>query len=454
MANTPTPVDFFVLGAGSGGLAAAKRAASYGAKVAIAEHSRVGGTCVIRGCIPKKLMVYAAHLGLERRLSADFGWDQAPGALSWAHLKQARDATVARLQESHTRQLKEANIEVVQGSARLHDSRTVVVGDSSWEARHILLATGSTPTMPTFPGKEHCLSSDGFFELTTMPANVVIIGGGYIAVEFASLLAELGSKVTMLVRSSLLRGFDEDLCRGVVEVLTKRGINVCEGGVIERVERDGKAYTACFRHNGEVVQCKTDTCVLFATGRTPTTRGLGLEEVGVHLADNGAIQVDNDHVTAVPHIYAVGDVLDKVNLTPMAIKAGRSLADRLFGNKHWHVSYDSVPTAVFCDPPLGTVGLTEAEARDWIGEGVQVYKARFTPLKYSFSAAEHKEFAFIKLIVDRKSDRVLGFHMLGDDAPEIIQGFAAGLQAGITKAQLDSTVAIHPTIAEEFVLMR
>lgn len=455
MTSRDTDFDLIVLGAGSGGLAAAKRAASFGAKVAICEDDRVGGTCVIRGCVPKKLMVYASGLGIARQIASDFGWASAAQEFDWGHLCKIRDQVVNNLELAHRRHLAQAQVEVFTGRAHVRDAHTVEVTGRALTTQHILVATGSHPQMPSFEGHAHCIDSDGFFKLKTMPKQAVLVGGGYISVEFAGVLQGLGCATTLVVRSHVLRGFDQDLATGMTDALRRQGVTVLEqtqvravrakpeGGFAVEVEQQRAARTL-----------DTAACVLVAAGRVPNTAGLGLQEAGVQLGAHGAVEVDAHHQTAVPSIHAIGDVLDRMNLTPCAIKAGRIFADRTFGKKEAVMSYHNVPTSVFGHPPIGTVGLTEEEAKRRLLGQVSVYKTRFIPLSYSATPSERKGSSIMKIVVDAATDRVLGMHMLGDDAPEIIQGFAAALQAGITKAQLDTTVAVHPTQAEEFVLMR
>jgi glutathione reductase (NADPH) len=493
--DTPQAFDLVVLGAGSGGLAAAKRAASYGAKVAIVENYRIGGTCVIRGCVPKKLMVYASGLAAARRLACDFGFAAAPETFSWEHLVRVRNQVVANLELSHSQHLAKAGITAFAATARLTGPHTVHLQllarptkaspqpvqtpgsgcEKVLHAQHILIATGGTPIAPDIPGAHLAMSSDGFFELQTLPRRAVLVGGGYIAVEFACLLAGLGCQTTLVVRSSLLREFDRDISDSLLQALRTRGIKVLEQTALRRLDRgDGVpsdaaqsdatlTLTVAQQQKGAdpdapplVQHLQSDACVLFAIGRRPNSDGLGLQELGILLSKSGAIEVNSLQQTAVPHIAALGDVIDRVNLTPVAIKAGRAYADRTFGNLHpAPVPYDLVPTAVFSEPPIGVVGLTEAQAHEKFGEqDVQVFKSRFIPLRYAASPPARKVAAMVKVVVHRPSDAVLGIHILGDDAPEIIQGFAVALTAGVTKAMLDQTLALHPSLAEELVLLR
>jgi glutathione reductase (NADPH) len=532
--DTPQEFDLVVLGAGSGGLAAAKRAATHGAKVAIVENHRIGGTCVIRGCVPKKLMVYASGLAAARRLACDFGFAAAPESFSWEHLVRVRNQVVANLELSHSQNLAKAGVTAFAATARLTGPHTVHLqllarptrespvpvqapgtgAEKVLRAKHILIATGSTPIAPDIAGAQLGMSSDGFFELKALPHRAVLVGGGYIAVEFACLLAGLGCETTLVVRSSLLREFDRDISDSLLQALRTRGIKVLEHTELRRLDRgdaghgdvaqgdvahDSAAYgkasqgnapqedstlgdtpqsdtargltahsgaltlTVAQRHKGAAPDAApheqrlhSDACVLFAIGRRPNTDGLGLQELGIRLGKTGAIEVNALQQTAVPHIAALGDVIDRVNLTPVAIKAGRAYADRTFGRLNpAAVPYDLVPTAVFSEPPIGVVGLTEVQAHEKFGEqDVQVFKSRFIPLRYAASPPARKVAAMVKVVVHRPSDAVLGIHILGDDAPEIIQGFAVALTAGVTKAMLDQTLALHPSLAEELVLLR
>ncbi|HET6346943.1 MAG TPA: glutathione-disulfide reductase, partial [Myxococcota bacterium] len=430
------------------------RAASYGARVVIAEGGRVGGTCVLRGCIPKKLMVYASHFGDSHAVGGSYGWDGPAPTFSWSKLKARRDAVVAGLEANHRRSLETAGVALVAGRARLVEADTVEVGGARYRARHILVATGGRPSLPQVPGIEHCITSDDFFELPAAPKRALVVGGGYIAVELACIFNALGCRTTLWVRSAVLRGFDKDIRTELVRAMGRQGISVEEGVDLRDVHREAGGLQVRGRGEAGERACEVDTC-LVAVGRTPSTGGLGLAEVGVQLTEGGAVRVDGDHTTAVPTLHAVGDVIDRVNLTPVAIKASRTLADRLFGGKpDARMSYETVATAVFGQPEVAVVGLTEEEARTRLGDRVRAYKARFVPLLYSMVPADQKVHSLMKLVVDGDTDRVLGFHMLGDGAAEIIQGFAACLSAGITKAQLDATFAIHPSQAEEFVLMR
>jgi glutathione reductase (NADPH) len=446
--------DLLVIGAGSGGLAAAKRAAAYGARVAICERDRVGGTCVIRGCVPKKLMVYASDLATTVDDAEGYGWSHVAGALDWSRLVRRRDDAVLALERAHEGHLGRAGVEVLRGDASIHAPHEVELGGRRIRTRYILAATGSAPTMPAIQGIEHAISSDGVFALDVQPKEITIAGGGYIAVEFASILSGLGSRVNLVLRRDLpLRDFDEDLRRQCLASLESRGVVVRRRTTIEGIERSPTGLETRLRSPDGACGVAAGQAVMFAIGRSPCTAGLGLERVGVALGSQGQVLVDEHGTTSVPSIFAVGDVTGKKPLTPVAIQAARTIADRVFGNKDVVMSYENVPTAVFSDPPIATVGMTENDAKAALGErGVTVYKASFTPLYHTLTG--RKSTTLVKLVVDAHSDRVLGCHMIGRDAPEIIQGFAVALKAGATKAVFDATVGIHPSAAEEFVTLR
>jgi len=444
--------DLFVIGAGSGGVRAARIAAKHGARVAIAEERYFGGTCVNVGCIPKKLLVYAAHCRDEFEDAAGFGWTVGPRTFAWPQLIANKNNEIARLNGVYERLLKNAGVTIFKTRATLRDRHTLAVGDKTVTAGKVLIATGGWPSVPTVPGKEHIVTSNEAFFLPDVPKRVLIVGGGYIAVEFAGIFHGLGARVTQIYRGALfLRGFDEDIRRHMAEECLCRGIDLrFNVDVVEIEKRRGAAGTSFAVDLSDKSTAEVDL-VLYATGRVPSTKGLGLEAVGVALAPSGAVIVDEGWETSVPDIYAIGDVTDRIKLTPVAINEGHVLADRLFGRANRHMSYEHVPSAVFSIPPIGTVGLTEAQARARFGE-VDVYKSSFRPLKHTLSG--RNEQTFLKLVVDPKTDVVLGVHMVGAEAGEIVQGFAVALKCGATKAQFDATVGIHPTAAEEFVTMR
>lgn len=440
--------DFFVLGAGSGGVRAARIAGQYGAKVAVAEERYLGGTCVNVGCIPKKLLVYAAHFHEEFRNSAGFGWSLGERAVDWNQLLSNKDREIERLNGVYDRLLRNANVEILRGSARLVDPNTVEVDGRTFSARHILVATGGWPTRPEIPGIELGITSNEAFYLETLPKRVVIVGGGYIGVEFAGIFHGLGAHVELLYRGEqILRGFDEDVRRTLAEEMTKRGIVIRVNTDVTRIDMVDGGLAATL-DDGGVLEADQ---VLYATGRRPKTSGIGLEECGVALDESGAVVVDSYSRSTVPSIYAVGDCTNRLNLTPMAIAEGQAVAETLFNDNPTTPDHSNVPTAVFSQPAIGTVGLTEAEARTQFG-AVDVYVSEFRPLKHTLTGSDEK--TMMKLLVDPASDRVLGCHMVGPEAGEIIQGFAVALKCGATKKQFDSTVGIHPTAAEEFVTMR
>lgn len=442
--------DFFVIGAGSGGVRAARTAAALGARTAVAEAQYLGGTCVNVGCIPKKLYTYAAHLTQELQESSAFGWTlNGQADFDWATLKANKDKEISRLNGIYDNLLNNVNVTIHREFATIAGPNLVRMGDNTVSARHILIAVGGQPYVPPIPGAEHAMTSDDFFELTSRPASVAIVGGGFIATELAGVFKGLGSKVTLIHRRDhLLTGFDEDIQAFYTDCARADFDLRLSTEVLDIARSDSdSAYRLTLSDNTEL---STDA-VLFATGRKPATGKLGLEALGVGLTDSGAIVVNDDFETAVPGIYAVGDVIDRVALTPVALAEGQCLANRLFGGPRNAVSYDLIPSAVFSHPQIATVGLTESKARQQFTD-ILVYKSRFRPLKYTLSRSEN--FTLMKMIVDRASDRVIGLHMVGDDAAEIVQGMAVAMQAGATKAHFDATIGIHPTSAEEFVTMR
>ncbi|HZH26826.1 MAG TPA: glutathione-disulfide reductase [Azospirillaceae bacterium] len=440
--------DLFTIGAGSGGVAASRRAASYGAKVAICEGSRVGGTCVIRGCVPKKLLMYGAQFRDAFEDSVNYGWAGSMPSFDWTCLLTNKNREIDRLNGIYINMLANAGVELLNGYGRLIDRHTVEVDGRRFTARTILIATGGRPTLPPFPGAEHCITSDELLEIETLPREMVVIGGGYIAVEFASIFNALGVKITMLVRGEdLLTGFDDDVRVHLSKELRKRGIEIHTRTQVAGIEAGAGGFTVR-THIGQEFSCGQ---VLAATGRAPNTKGLGLEAVGVEMDAEGGIVVNDRYQTSVSNIYAIGDVTNQVALTPIAIAEGRALAETLFNANRVEISYANIPTAVFTTPPVGAVGCTEAQARARFGE-VDIYKAEFRPMKHTISGRDER--ILMKLVVDKASDRVVGCHMVGADAPEIIQAIAIAVNMGATKAQFDRTIALHPTSAEEFVLMR
>jgi glutathione reductase (NADPH) len=443
--------DLFVIGAGSGGVRAARVAAGFGARVAIAEADRPGGTCVIRGCVPKKLLVHAAHFREELEDAAGYGWS-AQAAFSWPTLIANKDREIARLEGVYRALLESSGVTLVAGRATLADRHTVQVGGRRFTSAHILIATGGRPVRPAIPGSELAITSDEAFQLPELPARVLIVGGGFIAVEFAGIFHGLGAEVTLAYRGEqILRGFDDDVRRHLHDELVRKGLVVrlhCDLAGLE--PRPGGSLVASLTTGGEAGKLEADA-VMFATGRVPATPGLGLEAAGVALDAKGAVPVDEYSTSRVPSIHAVGDVTNRLALTPVAIREGAALATTLFGGRRVAVDHRDVPHAVFSQPPVGTVGLSEAAALSALGK-VEVYATTFRPLKHTLSGRTGR--TLVKLVVDAASQRVVGAHMVGPDAPEIVQGIAIAVKAGLTKEQFDATVAIHPTAAEEFVTLR
>ncbi|SHO60944.1 NADPH-glutathione reductase [Pseudoxanthobacter soli DSM 19599] len=443
--------DLFVIGAGSGGVRAARIASGYGAKVAIAEEYRIGGTCVIRGCVPKKLLVYASRFAEAFEDSVGFGWRSDAVSFDWPTLIAAKDKEIARLSAIYERNLDNASVEVLRTRAVVEGPNAVrlVAEDRVVTARIILVATGGAPSVDhTVPGIELAVTSNEVFDLERLPERVVIVGGGYIAVEFAGIFNGLGVETTVLYRGSeILRGFDDETRGFLHEEMVKKGITILCGDKPERIERVGEGLVVTTAR-GETLE--TDL-VMTATGRHPNTAGLGLEAAGVALDLRGAVLVDARSQTNVPSIYAVGDVTDRINLTPVAIREGHAFADTVFGGREVVVDHELVPTAVFSQPEIGTVGLTEAEAKARF-EALDIYRARFRPMIHTLSGREER--MFMKILVDAASDRVVGVHILGPDAGEMAQILGIAVRMGATKADFDATMAVHPTAAEELVTMR
>jgi glutathione reductase (NADPH) len=443
--------DLFVIGAGSGGVRASRIAAGHGARVGICEDYRVGGTCVIRGCVPKKLLVYGSKFAHEFEDAVSYGWAAARPAHSWATLRDNVQKEVDRLNGVYLRLLDGAGVKLHMGRGRLMDRHTIEVGERTITSEKILIATGGHPVVPDIPGKQFAITSNEAFHLPDpLPKRITIVGAGYIAVEFAGIFNGLGSQVDQVLRRDrVLRGFDEECRTAVHEALKDSGIRLRTKTQINRIEAtNGKAPFTVFTQLGGMFE--TDV-VMYATGRTPNTSGIGLEKVGVQLDKAGAVAVDEWSRTTATNIWAVGDVTDRINLTPVAIMEGHCFADTEFGNKPRKPDHRDVPSAVFCQPELATVGLTEEEAALTSGE-ITVFTAAFRPMKYTVSGRQQR--TFMKLVVEAATDRVVGVHMVGDDAAELIQGLAVAVTAGATKAQFDATVGIHPTAGEEFVTMR
>lgn len=445
--------DLFVIGGGSGGIASARRAAQYGTKVAIAEPDQLGGTCVNRGCVPKKLMVYASHFPDQFRAATGYGWSAVESHFDWSKLMPDVNNEVARLNGIYQRMLDKAGVTVFPHYARFIDAHTLEVGDQKVTADKILIAVGGKPVKPPMPGIEHAITSDDIFHLPEQPRRMVVLGGGYIGCEFACVLNRFGTEVTQVIRSDkILRGFDDDIRGEVQEAMQADGIRILTHTEVKNIEKKGDVVDVTLSHQGQEEHVVADAVSLAALGRKPNLENLGLENTAVEQA-GGAIAVDDHSRTAEPNIFAVGDCTDRMNLTPVAISEGRAFADTEFGGQHRTMSYDNVPTAIFTTPEAATVGLTEADAIAQYGEaGVQVFRTKFRPMYYTLPDMSVK--TLMKLIVHKESDRVLGAHMVGDDAAEIIQGIAIALKTGATKADFDATVGIHPSSAEEFVTMR
>jgi len=442
--------DLFVIGGGSGGVRAARIAAGHGAKVAIAEEYRFGGTCVIRGCVPKKLLVYASRFRDEFEDAAGFGWSLDDTTFDWPTLIANKDAEITRLEGLYRAGLERAGATVMQARAELADAHTVVVqpGNRRITARYILVAAGGRPVVPQVPGAGHAITSNEAFHLEQLPKSILIVGGGYIAVEFACIFNGLGVDTTLLYRGpKILRGFDEELRDSLTKELFKREIDVVCNAEIAAIEKSRSRARVTLKDGNT----RDTGLVMYATGRTPNTAGIGLEAAGVKTGEKGEILVDAYSRSSVESIYAVGDVTNRVNLTPVAIREGHAFADTVFGNKPTAVDHELVPTAVFSSPEIGSVGLTEAAARERYPK-LDVYKARFRPLKHTLSGRD--EIMLMKLLVDGESDRVVGCHILGADAAEIVQMAAIALHLKATKADFDATVALHPSAAEELVTMR
>jgi len=442
--------DLFVIGAGSGGVRAARMAAALGARVAVADPAPLGGTCVNLGCIPKKLYSFAAHYADAFEESHGYGWTMTEPAFDWATLKANRAREVSRLNGIYAQLLAGSGVTTLRSRAVLRGPNEVEVDGRVHRAKHVLVATGGRPVVPVLPGHELAVTSNEMFDLPEFPRRLVVIGGGYIASEFASIFAGLGSQVTQLYRGEqILRGFDDDIRHFVAAEMRKKGVALRTQAQVTQIERErGEGALQVTLADGTVLPADT---VLYATGRRPNTEGLGLDELDVRLTPNGAVVVDEHYRSSLPTIHALGDVIDRVQLTPVALAEAMALVDRLFGAGTRQVDYELIPTAVFTDPNIGTVGLTEAVARERFGD-VRIFRSEFKALKHTLSGSSER--TLMKLVVDAKSDRVVGLHMVGADAGEIVQGFGVALKAGATKAQFDATIGIHPTAAEEFVTMR
>ena len=439
--------DLITIGAGSGGVRASRRAAALGKKVAIIENLRVGGTCVMRGCVPKKLLVLGSHFADDFEDALGYGWTVGEPGFDWSRLITAKEKELDRLEDVYHRILKDSGVEEIFGTGVLADAHTVEVDGKSMTAETILVCTGGWPKMPDIPGIKHAITSNEALELAQFPKRVAIVGGGYIAVEFAGIFNSFGSEVTEIIRApQILRGFDEDARQTLAEEMKKKGIDIRAETVVEEIVKDGDGYLLKLKDGGVL----DADLVMYATGRAPNTHGLGLEEAGIALDEVGAIKVDEFSKTAVDHIYAIGDVTERLNLTPVALAEAEAFANTVYRDSPTAMDYANVASAVFSQPPIGSVGLTEDQARE--KADIDVYVSRFTPMKYTLSGRDEK--TMMKIIVDRETGTVLGCHMVGLDASEIIQGIAIALKCGATKDQFDATIGIHPTAAEEFVTMR
>ena len=440
--------DLFTIGAGSGGGAGSRRAGSYGAKVAIAESVRVGGTCVLRGCVPKKLLVYASEFARAFDDAEGYGWTVGDTKVDWAKMVETKDRELDRLNGIYLNLLKNSGVQLFEGRTRLVDPHTVEVAGTRVTSETIMIATGGRPQRPPIPGIDLTMTSDEVLDMKEVPKHLVIVGGGYIAVEFAGIFRNLGSEITQIVRADdVLRGFDPDIRASLGEEMKKQGIQLKARTNVTAVEKAASGFVVV-TDSRERIACDR---VLYATGRAPNSGGLGLEEVGVTLNKAGAVAVDEWSRATVPNIYAVGDVTNRINLTPVALAESRAVAETLYNSNPIRMDHDNVPSAVFSQPSIGSVGLSEDVAAGIYGE-IDVYVTRFKPMKNTLSGRDER--TMMKLVVDAKTDRVLGCHMVGPDAPEIIQGLAIAVKCGATKRQFDQTVGIHPSAAEEFVTLR
>ncbi len=440
--------DLFVIGAGSGGVRAARMSAGLGARVAIAEARYLGGTCVNVGCVPKKLFSYGAHFTENFHDAASFGWDVSHSPLDWPRLRDNKTREIERLNGIYGNILGSAGVALINGHARFIDGHTVDVNGKTYTAERILIAVGGWPYIPDVPGREHAISSNELFYLDKLPEHATVVGGGYIATEFAGILNGLGVQVTQIYRRSLfLRGFDEEVRGHLAEEMRHRGVELRFNENVSAIEKTAEGFRLQLDSGDSL-----DTgLVLYATGRKPLIDDLGLENTAVALDDKGFIAVSDSFQTAEPSVYALGDVIGGMELTPVALAEGMNLARRLYGGVDQPVDYEYIPTAIFCQPNIGTVGYSEEQAREKFGE-ISVFTSQFRHLKHTLTDNPSK--VFLKLIVDKASDRVVGVHMLGDEAGEVIQGFAVAIKAGATKAMFDTTIGIHPTVAEEFVTLR
>ena len=440
--------DLFVIGAGSGGVRAARMSASYGAKVAVAEEYRVGGTCVIRGCVPKKLFVYASHFAEEFEQAAGFGWQVGASSFDWSTLIANKDKEIDRLNAIYIRNLEASGVEILNGRATFKDVHTVVLDGREISAKHILIAVGATPFMPQIDGIEHAITSNEAFHIESLPTDIMVVGGGYIAVEFAGIFNGLGSTTTLVYRGEeILRGFDNEVRTHLHTEMVKKGVHVKTQSDIAAIRRVEDGYLVSFTDGTQ----QTTGLVMYATGRVPNTQGLGLENAGVALGARQEVLVDARSKTNIDNIYAVGDVTERAQLTPVAIREGAAFAETVFNHNPQEVDHSLIPTAVFSQPPIGTVGMGEEQARA-AGHDIDVYATDFRAMKHTLSGSDEK--TLMKLIVEKTSDKILGLHIVGPDSGEMIQAFGVAVTMGATKAQFDATIAVHPTAAEELVTFK
>ncbi len=440
--------DLFVIGAGSGGVRAARMSASYGAKVAVAEEYRVGGTCVIRGCVPKKLFVYASHFAEEFEQAAGFGWQVGERHFDWSTLIANKDKEIDRLNAIYIRNLEASGVEILNGRATLKDAHTVVLDGREISAKHILIAFGATPFLPQIAGIEHAITSNEAFHIESLPSDIMVVGGGYIAVEFAGIFNGLGSQTTLVYRGDeILRGFDDEVRTHLHTEMVKKGVEVKTQSDIAAINKVESGYLVEFTDGTQ----QTTGLVMYATGRVPNTQALGLENAGVELGARGEVHVDARSKTNIDNIYAVGDVTERAQLTPVAIREGAAFAETVFNDNPQEVDHSLIPTAVFSQPPIGTVGMGEEQARA-AGHDIDVYATDFRAMKHTLSGSNEK--TLMKLIVEKASDKILGLHIVGPDSGEMIQAFGVAVTMGATKSQFDATIAVHPTAAEELVTFK
>ncbi len=440
--------DLFVIGAGSGGVRAARMSANHGAKVAVAEEYRVGGTCVIRGCVPKKLFVYASHYAEDFEEAAGFGWTVGETGFDWPTLIKNKDAEIDRLNGIYIRNLEASGVEIIEGRAVVKDANTVALNGKQISAKYILIAVGAMPFMPQIEGVEHAISSNEAFHIETLPDDIIVVGGGYIAVEFAGIFNGLGVDTTLVYRGEqILRGFDNEVRGHLAAEMTKKGVGIKTNSDIASITPKGDGFEVRYQDGSTQVT----GLVMYATGRVPMTQGLGLEDAGVVLGSKGEVVVDARSKTNIDSIYAVGDVTERAQLTPVAIREGAAFAETVFNDNPQEVDHTLIPTAVFSQPPIGTVGMGEEEAMQ-AGHDIDVYASAFRPMKHTLSGSDEE--TLMKLIVDKASDKVLGLHIVGPDSGEMIQAFGIAISMGATKAQFDATMAVHPTAAEEMVTFK